>query len=238
MKFCLSLHIFETKQPALKKGHLFIIVLIAISFQGCFEVVEQIQLKKDGSGSFQLTFNLSQSKAKINSMLKLQTVNGHPVPTKDAITARIKGVENTIAKTEGISNVKTSIDFDNYIFVISYDFTSVAQLNKSIKNIKQKENLSGAMLDDNYAYDAKSKIFQRKNKVDLKALYAKMSNADKEVFSGANYTCIYKFEAPVIAATNKDSKIAANKKAVLLRETTLDLLTEKKSIENKINIAQ
>ena len=200
--------------------------------------MEQLQLKNDGSGSFQLTFNLSQSKAKINSILKLQTVNGHPVPTKDAITARIKGLENTIAKTEGISNVKTSIDFENYIFVISYDFKNVAQLNKSIKNIKQKENLTGSMLDDNYAYDPKAKTFQRKNKVDLKGLYKTMSNPDKEVFSGANYTCIYKFESPITTTTNKDSKIAANKKAVMLRETALDILTEKKSIENKINIAQ
>ena len=94
------------------------------------------------------------------------------------------------------------------------------------------------MLDDDYSYDADAKIFQRKNKVDLKGLYAKMSNADKEVFSNANYTCIYKFETDVIATSNKDSKISASKKAVMLKESALDILTEKKSIENKINITK
>ncbi|UAY50910.1 hypothetical protein [Ferruginibacter albus] len=200
--------------------------------------MEQVQMKNDGSGSFQLTLNLSKSKTKLNSILKLKTVNGHPVPTKEEITNKINDAKNTLAKTDGISNVKTTIDFENYIFSISYDFNSVANLNKAIKTIKLKEKVTGNLLDDNYAYDATTKTFQRKNNADPKTLYAKMSNADKEVLSDANYTCIYKFESDITTFTNKDAKLSANKKAVMLKQSMQNILTGKKSIENKINITK
>lgn len=169
--------------------------------------------------------------------MKLETVNGHPVPSKYEITNRLKEIENTIKKTPGMSNVKATIDFDNYIAVIKCDFINITQLNKAIKNIKQKENAPDNALADNFIYDTKTNTFQRKNKFELKDMYSKVSNADREIFSTANYTSIYKFESEVKSLSNKEAKVSASKKAVMLKHTALDILTEKKTIENKINLS-
>lgn len=205
-------------------------------FQSCFEIIEQVQLKNDGTGNFQLTLNLSKSKTKLNSIMKLETINGHPVPTQQSISKKIKEIENIVKNTQGITNVNTTINFENYITVLSCNFINIAQLNKAIKNVKVNEKATGAALDDNYAYDTRTKIFQRKNNVPLKEKYASMSKADKEIFSNAGFTTIYKFESTVVGTTNKDAKLSASKKAVMVHQQALDIITQKKSIENNINI--
>jgi hypothetical protein len=219
-----------------RKLYFLIFLITPLIFQSCFELVEQVQLNKDGSGNFQVTLNLSQSKAKLNSIMKLRTINGHPVPSKTEISERLNDMETSLKKTDGITNVKTSIDFENYICVISYNFSNVVQLNQAVKNIELKENVKASDIADNYSYDAVKKIFQRKNKFQLNNLYSTMSNADKEIFSSASYTSVFKFESPVNTISNKNAKISPSKKAVMLRESALDVITEKKSIENKINI--
>ncbi|MBL0144593.1 MAG: hypothetical protein IPP48_01335 [Chitinophagaceae bacterium] len=84
-------------------------------FQSCFEIIEQVFLKADGSGNFQLVLNLSKSKTKLNSIAKMKTINGHEVPSKGEIKYRLTQIEKTLSKTTGISNAKTTLDFDNYI---------------------------------------------------------------------------------------------------------------------------
>ncbi|MGB4843763.1 MAG: hypothetical protein WBP16_04810, partial [Ferruginibacter sp.] len=94
-----------------------------ILFQSCFEIIETVFLKADGSGNFQLVLNLSKSKTKLNSISKRKTINGHEVPSRYEISNKITEIEKTAAKTPGISNVKTAVDYDNYIASISCNFT-------------------------------------------------------------------------------------------------------------------
>jgi len=212
---------------------LFLFVCL-ISLTGCFEIVEQLFLKTDGSGDFQMVLNLSKSRTRLNSIMKMKTINGHDVPSKEDIRYRLSEIEKTVSKTAGISNVKTSIDFDNFIASINCNFKNVAALNNAVKNIYLKENAGKKAPEKIYEYNAG--VFQRWNKYSFKDDYTKLSNADKEVFATANYTAIFKFESAVSAASNKETRIAPSKKAVMLKLNTLDVITEKKSIENKINL--
>ena len=212
---------------------LFLFVCL-ISLTGCFEIVEQLFLKTDGSGDFQMVLNLSKSRTRLNSIMKMKTINGHDVPSKEDIRYRLSEIEKTVSKTAGISNVKTSIDFDNFIASINCSFKNVAALNNAVKNIYLKENAGKKAPEKIYEYNAG--VFQRWTKYSFKDDYTKLSNADKEVFATANYTAIFKFESAVSAASNKETRIAPSKKAVMLKLNTLDVITEKKSIENKINL--
>lgn len=207
-----------------------------IVFQSCFEIIEQLFLKDDGSGNFQLVVNLSKSKTKLNSIIKMKTVNGHDVPGKDEIRSQVSEIERTVGKTPGISAVKTSVDFDNYIATINCNFTKVSQLNAAVKNIYDSEKGKLKGVEKTYEYDATTGLFTRLNKFSLAEDYKKMSNADKEIFATANYTTIYKFDKSVAAASNKETKIAPNKKAVMLKLNALDIITNKKTVENKINL--
>ncbi|HAO47258.1 MAG TPA: hypothetical protein PLZ45_08710 [Ferruginibacter sp.] len=205
-----------------------------VSLSGCFEIVEQVFLKTDGSGDFQLVLNLSKSKTRLNSIMKMKTINGHDVPSKEEIKSRLTDIEKTVAKTPGISNVKTSVDFDNFIASISCNFKNVGRLNDAVKGIYTKEN-AGKKAPDKF-YDYNTGVFERINKYAFKEDYKKLSNADKEIFATANYTAVFKFESTVSAASNKETKIAPSKKAVMLKLNALDVIHEKKSIENKINL--
>ena len=59
----------------------------------------------------------------------------------------------------GISNVKTTVDFDNYIASISCNFTQVTRLNDVVKNVYAKENSKEKPPEKIYGYSAGSKTF-------------------------------------------------------------------------------
>lgn len=194
-------------------------------------------LKADGSGTFQFVLNMSKSKTKLNSISKMKTINGHDVPSKWEIENKMKQVEKAMTKTVGVSGVKSSIDFENYIATINCTFVKLNQLNTALKSVSKIDGGNVAGLDKVYSYDAATKTFERQNKFGLKNQYKKVSNADKEVFATAGYTCIYKFENTIETASNKDATISPSKKAIMLKQTALDIITEKKSIENKIKLS-
>lgn len=209
-----------------------------LCLQSCFEVVEQVTLRDNGSGDFQLVLNMSKSKTKINSLIKMKTVNGHPIPTKEEITKKIADIEKTIQNTSGISNVKTKMDFDNYIATLTCSFDKVSSLNAAVKNINAKENSTNKAYEKSYDYDAVNKVFTRLGNFSLKKEYDKMSNADKEVFASANYTGIFRFDNAIASFSHTDSKMAADKKAIMLKENVLDIITDKKQIQNKISLTK
>jgi len=221
----------------MKKSAYILLFSCLLLFQSCFEIIEQVFIKNDGSGNFQLVINLSKSKTRVNSIMKMKTVNGHAVPTKAEITEKVAAIEKTIAGTAGISNVKTNLDFTNYIATLTCDFSKVAQLNTVVKNINDKEK-GKQKIEKSFDLDAAANVFSRLNKFQFREDYNKMSNADKEIFSGANYTAIYKFEKPVSQVSNKDANVSPSKKAVMLKLNVLDIITNKKSIENKITITK
>ena len=222
----------------MKKVYVFVLLVLLIGLQSCFEIIEQVTLKNDGSGSFMLTLNMSKSKTKLNSFTKMKTVNGHKVPTKEEINKKIAEMEKTVAKTAGLSNVKTTVDYDNYIAVLSCNFLKIAQINTVVININEKEKGNNKFVEKSYEYDAATNIFFRLNKISLKEAYKKMSNADKEIFATANYTSIYKFDNNVTSVSNKDAKTSPSKKAVMLSLNALDIITGKKQIENKITLTR
>jgi len=211
-----------------------ILFFSTVCLSSCFELIEQIQLKKDGSGSLQITLNMSKSRTRLNSLIKMKTVNGHDVPSKQEISSKIKDLEKAVARTPGISNTASAVDFENYIITLSCNFKSVPQLNAVAKSIRDSEKASAKSPEQFYAYDAAKNSFTRLGTFSFNEQYQKMSNADKEVFATANYTAIYKFDSDVVAASNKESKISASKKAVMLKQNALDIITSKKSVENKI----
>lgn len=210
----------------------------AFTLQSCFDIVEDAALKPDGSGSFKLVLNMSRSKTKIHSIMKMKKVNGHDVPTVEDIKKKVADIEKTIKKTNGIGNVKTILDFNNFIATFTCSFTNVTSLNNAVKNIGDKEKNTRPGMEKNYEYDAAAKTFSRLSRFSLKDEYQKLSAADREIFATATYTGIFRFQQEVSAVSNKESKIAGNKKAVMIKQNALDIITNKKTIENKITLVK
>lgn len=222
----------------MKHIYTFLIITPLLLLQGCFEIVEQVTLNDSGAGTLQLTLNLSKSKTRVASILKMKTINNREVPSEAEIRKKVRDIEKQLANIKGISNVVTRLDMENYIVTLTCNFDNIENLNSAVKKIAQSEKAPAQSIEKSYEYNALTKTFNRLNAFSLKKDYQQLSNADKEVFNGANYTAIYRFNKPVVTSNNADSKLSSDKKAVMLKLNVLDIITDKKNIQNTITLSK
>ena len=201
---------------------------------GCFDIVDKAHVKADGSGEYTLILNASKSKTRLASISKMETVNGKKVPKKSEIESKINEAARIFKTTAGISNVKTSMDFDNYIIKLSCNFKRIDNINAGLEQLKAK-NILGKMIPTQiYSHNVAKKSFTRNKIHTFKSDYDKMSKADKEIFNDARYTSVLQFENTIKSQTNNSYMISPNKKAVKLEANVLDLILQKKQIQNNI----
>jgi hypothetical protein len=224
-----------SRKKALKS--VFCVFIAIVLFPSCFEIVEEINLKSDGSGSFCFTFNLSQSKLQINSMLLLDSVNGRPVPKKEDIATALDKVETALKQENELAQVVIKRNWEEYIFSINGNFTNISALNNAINkiyNIFEKPEKSNNIVKDNFSYS--NKVFARLYDYDLANQYQNMAEKDKLIFENAKYTTIYRFPFLVGTFTNQVAKVSKSGKAIMLKVDVKDMITNTKTIKNSINL--
>lgn len=207
----------------------------------CFEILEEIKLNKDGSGTIMLTLNMSKSKTKLASIMLLDSINGHKIPTKNDISKAFNDMAYHLEKTPGISNIKKTKDFDNYIFTVSCNFKNVDQVNAIFKDLIEKQNRKKHtnFTTTNFSYNKTNGIFNRYFTYDntIKKHFNNLNAEDRKVFDNASYTCIYRFADKIKSVSNTNAKISPNKTAVFLKTDALALIMGKKSIKNQIKLS-
>ncbi|AZB31280.1 MULTISPECIES: hypothetical protein [Chryseobacterium] len=200
----------------------------------CFDILDKVNVKADGSGEYSLILNASKSKTRLASISKMETVNGKKVPKKAEIEAKINQAASIFKNVPGISNVKTSMDFDNYIIKLSCNFKKIENVNAGLEQLKTKNVLGKMIPTQIYSNDSTKKIFTRNKINTFKSDYDKLSTADKEVFNNAKYTSILQFENTVKSQSNSAYQLSPNKKAMKLEGNILDFILQKKQIQNTI----
>lgn len=217
---------------------LFFVFFIPI-LSSCFQVIEEITIKNDGTGDVMLTINLSQSRTKVASVMLLDSIQGYKVPSKAKIQQELNEAVTYLKKSEGISNVKSTSDFNNYIATISFSFKDVSNINNITKNILAQQKIK-ATNNSSYSYNKLTKTFSRKYQAvaTAKTEFNKLKNQDKAVFNTATYTSIYRFESPVTMTTNPASNISKSKKAVMLKSSIMDLINGKINVSNQVQLSK
>ena len=217
---------------------LFSILLIS-TLSSCFQVIEEITMKNDGTGDVVLTMNLSQSKTKVASVMLLDSVQGYKVPNRQKIQQELNEAVAYLKKSEGISNVKSTTDFNNFIASISFSFKDVSNINNITKNILAQQKIKSTNTSS-YTYNKVSKLFSRKYQAisNAKTEFNKLKNQDKAVFNDATYVSIYRFESIVSSSSNPSSNISKSKKAVMLKSSILDLINGKVNVSNQIQLSK
>jgi len=191
-------------------------------------------VKADGSGEYSLILNASKSKTRLESLSKMETVNGRKVPKKKEIETKVNEAAAAFRSVAGISNVKTTMDFNNYIIKLSCNFQKIENINQGLEKLKAK-NIIGKMVPTQlYSNNISGKTFT-KNKINtFKNEYEKLSKADKEVFTNAKYTSVLQFDKTIHSQTNNTYQVSPNKKAVKQDGSILDFILQKKQIHNAI----
>lgn len=211
-----------------------LLLLPLLLLTSCFDILDKINVKADGSGEYSLILNASKSKTRLASISKMETINGKKVPKRSEIEAKINEAARIFKATPGISNVKTSMDFDNYIIKLSCNFKKIENINAGLQQLKAK-NIVGKMVPVQlYSQSPEKKTFTRNKVSSFKNDYDKMSKADKEVFNDAKYTSVMQFENTIKTQTNNAYQLSPNKKAVKLEANILDFILQKKQLQNTI----
>lgn len=196
-------------------------------------------MRADGTGDMVITINLSQSKTKVASVLLMDSVNGYKVPSKQTIQKEINEAVAELKKMPGISNVKSSTDFTNYIANISFSFKDVSNVNNITRKILEQQKIkgtSGSVYSFNKATGTFSRTYQ--HYAAGKTEYNKLKQADKDVFKTASYTSIYRFAKPIIKNSNTFSKISKSQKATMQKCSMMDLINGRVSVSNQIQLAK
>jgi len=202
----------------------------------CFDIIDKISLKTDGSGEYAVILNASKSKTRLQSISKMETINGKKVPKKSEIENKVNQASSIFKSVSGISNVKTSLDFDNFIIKLSCNFKKIENINSGLEQLKTKNIIGKTVPTQLYKQNVAEKTFIRNKIGSYKNDYDKLSKADKEVFSDATYTSILQFENVIKSQTNNSYTVSPNKKAIKLNGNILDFILQKKQIQNTISL--
>jgi len=212
----------------------FLLLLPLLFLVSCFDILDKVNVKADGSGEYSLILNASKSKTRLASISKMETINGKKVPKKGEIEAKINEAARIFKSVPGISNVKTSMNFDNYIIKLSCNFKKIENINAGLDQLKAKNILGKMVPTQIYSHNSAKKIFTRNKINTFKSDYDKLSTADKEVFNNAKYTSVLQFENTVKSQSNNVYQLSPNKKAMKLEGNILDFILQKKQIQNNI----
>lgn len=217
----------------------FILILLVCVCSSCFQIIEEINVAANGSGTVNLTVNLSASKTKVASIMLLDSVNGYKVPSKQKIQKEMDEVVAYLKNSPGISNVKKTVDLENYIASVSFAFKNISNINNVNQNVLKKMKIK-AVSNSSYSYNPETNTFQRNYAHTKEALneYNKLKPEVKSVFKEALYTSIYRFEKPVSTCSNPLAKVSKTKKAVMLKTGMLGLINGKTNISNKIILSK
>lgn len=215
-------------------------LLLSLSFctlllTGCIEIIDDLSLNSDGSGSFKYSINLSSSKVKINSILALDSLDGRPVPSKDEIKQKISQFKSKLAQQEGIKNVLIEEDFTNYIVKLSCDFENVTLLQESIKKAVNEITKHQKNELDEYQWITWTNNTLSRSIPKIAVDQAnKLKTDDMELLKQGTYTCITRFDREIEKFENESAILAKNKQAVMLRLNTHALIKNVDLMGNKI----
>ncbi|WP_263602007.1 hypothetical protein [Chryseobacterium sp. PET-29] len=211
-----------------------IVTLPLLILTSCFDILDKVNVKADGSGEYTLILNASKSKTRLASISKMETINGRKVPKRPEIEAKVNEAAKIFKSTPGISNVKTSMDFDNYIIKLSCNFSKIENINAGLEQLKAR-NIIGKMIPTQiYNQNLTKKIFVRNKVNTFKSDYDKMSKADREIFNDARYISVLQFENAVKSQSNTAYSLSPNRKAVKMEANITDLILQKKPLQNTI----
>src|SRR5690606_2705135 len=210
-----------------------------ISLTGCFDLIEQIDMSHRGSGTIKATLNLSKSRTKVASLLKMKQFNGIAIPSESTIRQEVAKVVQTLKSTKGITDVRYQLDFNNYIATLSCNFEHIQALNDFSRTLSNQFKTQITSYNS-YRYDQATRTFTRSYTYtpDMAKQFSKVPNDDKSLFSDAYYTNIIRFDKNIQSQSHQDAQISANKRAIFLKVKATDLIKGSTSLTNTITLVK
>jgi len=216
-----------------------IFTVLLFAFSACIEIIDDITINEDGSGTFKYTVNLSSSKVKINSILALDSLDGKKVPSLKQIQEKLTKIISELKKKDGITNVHFTSDYSNFIFKLNCDFNSLDELQIAIKDLAVKENNGKEIPELNHSWISyQNDSLVRSVPQITVAKTSKINQRDSDLLKEGHYTSITRFSKEVDSFSNGSAKLSKNKKAVMVRANPYLLTKKPPLLDNVIYLAK
>jgi hypothetical protein len=212
-----------------------LILSLLFSLTSCLEIIDDISLNADGSGTFKYTINLSSSKSRVNSILNLDSLDGKKVPSIDEIKTRISSFKTNLENQEGVSNVTIETDYENFFFRLTCNFESVTALQDGLKKVIEDETSENDIpeLEHNWLSWDGSKLVRSIPEITIKKA-KELSSEDIELLKLGTYTSISRFPRNVLKCDNLSATISKNYLNVMIKTNPYALSQNSNLLENTI----
>ena len=214
-------------------------ILFSVTFllSSCIEIIDDIKLNLDGSGTFKYNINLSSSRSKVNSIIALDSLDGRKVPSLDEIKNKVNIFEELLNKQEGITNVQIDKDFNQFIFKVQCDFKSINYLQKGLKNVISQISSDPKINEAKYNWlSSDSCQFNRMVPQVSTDQVSRIPQNDMELLKNGIYISITRFNNEIEKVSNGNSKLSKDKKAVMLKTSPYVLTKNKNALNNTITL--
>ncbi|MEM1121699.1 MAG: hypothetical protein AAGJ18_14705 [Bacteroidota bacterium] len=207
---------------------------LALCFTSCFEIVEQIDVKNDGTGKMLVTLDMSESKEDLKGYMESGEVGNMSLPSQTELNNYLGRIEKTIESVEGMSDATAKGDFNEFIFTFEANFADVQSMNKAVNKLTKE--LSRGMLSLNIKYEYVNGQFTRSfGNIIAPEDYEKLPVIQRFVLESARMASVYTFSQPVKKMTNANAKLSSNKKTVEFKSTLGDIAKGTKAVKNTIS---
>lgn len=209
--------------------------LILLSLSSCVEIIDDLSLNADGSGTFKYTVNLSSSKVKINSILALDSLDGRKVPSLDEIKGDINRLVEAFKTKEGVSNVNLDANYEDYLFKISCDFNSLLDLQNAIKEVIKEETSykDTPELEHNWLSLEKNVLERSVPQITIEKA-KEIKQSEKDLLKEGSYTSITRFTQVIEDYKNQNSRVSKNGMAIMVKTDPYSLIEDHHLLDNTI----
>ncbi len=225
-----DLQIFFSKVKIPAKALIFFLLF---SQTACFEVLEEIDLQtqeKNPNGKYQLTLNLSQSKNKLVTLMALDSINGLQIPKKEKIIAELNRLQNILSQQKGISNVQIKEDFEQFVFVLRFDFANLIALEKAVLITIRNLNPNPDWTPPTENLLLEGKTLKRRGDYGFGKNLEKIKPENRQYLQQAQYTSVVRLQSLVSKTNKPDLKISKSGKSIFLKYNLWQIVSAEKNI--------
>lgn len=205
----------------------FLALFCCLLLTSCFEITERIKHRSDQSGEYTLMVDFSKSWFKTKSAIFLEEVDGVKIPNEQEISQKLEDFKSKASKIDGISNVTTKTDFDNYVFIIKLNYANLKALNAVVNTINNQR--------DQIHFSGSGKTFERIASYPIPEKTVNDPKKKKDL-EEASIISIYTFDKDILSVNNANSKISTNKKTVFLKQSMYSVLKKSTLMNNTIQL--
>lgn len=223
----------------MKTRFTFLLLGLIFTLSSCIEIIDDLTLNADGSGTFKYNVNLSSSKVKVNSILALDSLDGKRVPSLEEIKQRIDKIAQELRAQPGITQVVVDADYSDFILRLSFDFTSLNALQDGVKAVIRLESGDKPLNQMDHEWVSFDENTLRRSIPQLKVTQSKqLDDADRELLKKGSYTAITRFGKEIESFSNEQAMLSKNLKAVLLRTDPYSLMQDPTLLDNTIKLVR